>query len=256
MGKIPQKDIIAHENRMIKYKQFTEKSIENTTHYDDKNVDVTAPVIEKYKNTEIKVINADTVLAIMKTKCSGKLAALNFASYNSPGGGYLNGALAQEECLCLASNLYNVLSAFQPIYDSHKESNNNGLYENFVLYTPDIIFNELKKADIITSAAPNASFAKARYSVSNTDIMSVMKNRIDFVLMSAYKQEVDTLILGAFGCGVFGNNPIDVANIFKELLNDKYKNAFEKVIFAIPASQKNSNLKAFENVLKGQKDNK
>ena len=59
--------------------------------------------------------------------------------------------------------------------------------------------------------------------------------------------DVDTLILGAYGCGVFGQNPKEVAEIFKECLNTTHKSCFNKVIFAIPDGRDN-NLQAFEKV--------
>ena len=39
------------------------------------------------------------------------ICALNFASYKNPGGKFMDGSSAQEECLCHESILYEVLSA-------------------------------------------------------------------------------------------------------------------------------------------------
>ena len=61
---------------------------------------------------------------------------------------------------------------------------------------------------------------------------------------------VDTLILGAFGCGVFGQDPIEVATIFKEYLG-KYPFVFDKVIFAIP-NKESTNYLAFNEILNGE----
>ena len=57
----------------------------------------------------------------------------------------------------------------------------------------------------------------------------------------------ETLILGAYGCGVFGQDPRQVANIFKLYLKN-INCSFERVIFAIPESPNNKNLKEFKKV--------
>ena len=50
----------------------------------------------------------------------------------------------------------------------------------------------------------------------------------------AKEEEVNTLILGAWGCGVFGNDAEFVANSFKKELEEYYADTFENIIFAIP----------------------
>ena len=61
-----------------------------------------------------------------------------------------------------------------------------------------------------------------------------MRSRINAVLNIAYNMGVETLILGAFGCGVFKNDPLVVASIFREYLTTPYMGAFSNVIFAVP----------------------
>ena len=60
---------------------------------------------------------------------------------------------------------------------------------------------------------------------------TALKQRIRFVLDVAEYNNVDTLILGAFGCGVFSQYPRDVATIFNEELKT---HNFNKICFAIP----------------------
>lgn len=178
---------------------------------------------------------------------------LNFASYTRPGGGFLKGSIAQEECLCRDSNLYNVLEHFTDEYNYNYQEKmfNEGLYYNFAIYSPDIKFIDTKNNsyifdyDVITCAAPN----KGVYDKYNTDFQkyySELKKRIEFVLNIAYENCVETLILGAFGCGVFKNDPNIVAQTFKDLL-PKY--GFKNVIFAIPDTNK---LDIFKNVFNNQ----
>ena len=100
----------------------------------------------------------------------GKTAVLNFASYKNPGGKFMEGSSAQEECLCHASTLYNVLKQFPVYYQWNRVHNNRALYTNRALYSEDVIFlddsvcvygaePEQVKIDVITCAAPNFSAA-------------------------------------------------------------------------------------------------
>ena len=92
----------------------------------------------RYPDTEI--VNMDSVTAIFAKK-EGKTAVLNFASYKNPGGMFLEGSCAQEECLCHASYLYNVLSRYDATYYSLNRQNlNKSLYRNRALYTPNVFF--------------------------------------------------------------------------------------------------------------------
>lgn len=70
----------------------------------------------------------------------GKTAVLNFASYKNPGGKFMEGSSAQEECLCHASTLYNVLKQFPVYYQWNRVHNNRALYTNRALYSEDVIF--------------------------------------------------------------------------------------------------------------------
>lgn len=213
----------------------------------DTDIDV-APL---YNYMDIRVKQEDSVTAIFNQKNYKKMAVLNFASYKNPGGKFLNGSSAQEESLCHYSNLYNVLSEMKDnYYEPNKKRLNRALYNDNLLYTPGITFfssndkiltNKRQVCDVITCAAPNKTAAKRFQNVSNEAIIQACISRIDHVLQAAYHQRVDTLILGAFGCGVFGNEPNVIASIFFALLESKYERCFENVIFAIPMMSKFDN---------------
>lgn len=190
------------------------------------------------------------------------IAALNFASYKNPGGKFLEGSRAQEECLCHESFLYNVLRRFPGYYERNAERLNKALYENRALYTPSVCFfgqagnsssgNEVFcSISIITCAAPNKSAAQKYCNVSDEENHAALEDRIRFVLDIAEYHCVDTLILGAYGCGVFGQDPKEVATVFKKqlFLDDKNpRYGFRKVIFPIPYSEKDRNLETFRSV--------
>lgn len=104
----------------------------------------------------------------------------------------------------------------------------------------------MKFGDVITCAAPNKSAAQKYQNVSDEENTRVLRLRIKFVLDIAKNNQVNTLILGAYGCGVFGQDPKEVASIFKEYLENSHK-CFKKVIFAIPEGR-DGNLEFFKSV--------
>lgn len=201
----------------------------------------------------ITIEDMNTVQAACCYKNSSNMALLNFASYKNPGGMFLNGSMAQEECLCHASFLYNVLAQLDSSYYCWNRTNRNrALYKNRGLFTPGVIFENGKdvfSCSVITCAAPNKSAAQKYCKVTDAENSKVLESRIKFVLDIALSAGVDTLILGAFGCGVFGQDAYEVAEIFKKFLESKDYQKFYKVIFAIPKG-KDGNLEKFRTVFK------
>ena len=205
-------------------------------------------------NTNIIVDDIDSVSAIFKYNTKGKTTILNFASYKNPGGGFINGSKAQEECLCHNSFLYNVLKEYEnTFYEWNRKHLNKSLYLNRALYSKNILFfndktNEKTYCDVITCPAPNKKAAQEYSKITNKENYKVLEDRIRFVLEIAKENEVETLILGAFGCGVFGQDSREVATIFKKLIHNDYANVFKKIIFAIPSG--NNNYMNFKNIFK------
>ena len=151
--------------------------------------------------------------------------------------------------LCHSSFLYNVLSEFdEDYYEFNRLTKNFALYTNRALYSPDVLFvrgNEEVYADVITCAAPSKYTAKKYCGKSDYDCNSVMKDRIHFMLDIAKENNPYNLILGAWGCGAFGNDPEFVANAFKKELEEYYTSTFKNIIFAIPGG---TNYMAFKRV--------
>lgn len=246
---------IAHTKDMNgQYFDEIQESINNSQYYRGE-IEFDSPTRFDEVTTEISVEPLTTTDAIIKYS-TNNCVALNFASFKYPGGGFIKGSIAQEEAICHDSFLYNVLSAdkFKDMYAANrlKENQNNGLYTNFGIYSPNIVFEKYEqfdsvlqeaKCDIITVAAPNLS---AYNKGENAEYISTMHRRIKFVLDIAKRHNIETLILGAFGCGVFKNDPTFVSTIFRELLNSGNYN-FKKVIFAVPAGP---NYDAFEKTFK------
>lgn len=241
-------DYWKNRDKNIKHAKEWHDYIINNHSADTKDCISKSVIIEPRFNIEnktiIKVIKAVTVQAIFALRHEGKFGVLNFASFKNPGGKYIEGSLAQEESLCHFSNLYEVLSSDKfkdDFYGYNKEHLNNGKYESRLIYSPNIVFYDkdrvtTKTCDVVTCAAPNKTAIQKNSYLTDEEIEIVMKDRILNILDAFANNGVDTLILGAFGCGVFGNDPFSTAKIFKECLTDHfyYKNVFKKVFFAIP----------------------
>ena len=221
------------------YGQYIKNSIDNTIMYSEK--DMFSLKNDKNVATEIVVEGIDTVAATMNIYKENpgarrRVCVLNFASYKEPGGMFIEGSKAQEECICHESTLYPVLKEFNDTYYAqNNQAKNKALYLNRALYSPEIVFvhnNEAVLADVLTCAAPNFAAAKKYCNVSEDENLQVLRNRCEFVLDIMQANNVNVPILGAYGCGVFGQDAKVVATIFKELLM-KSEYTFEKVVFAV-----------------------
>lgn len=184
---------------------------------------------------EMTVLNIDSTEAVLQFPGA---ALLNFASYRHPGGGFITGAWAQEEAICHDSTLYNVLCKFDSFYAENEKKLNNSLYTDRAVFSPKIIFERNEKSaecDVITCAAPNFGAARGR-GITDSQNEAALKQRVDFVISIAEENGCDTVVLGAWGCGVFGQDPKLAARLFKERLT---ASSIKKAVFAIPGNNNN-----------------
>ena len=200
----------------------------------------------------VAVVDEDCVAAILE-RGRGRaqfcdLAVLDFASFTNPGGGYDRGTMAQEEALCAESFLYNVLSRNKDWYLENRRRNINcSLYRERALAVPAVRFARDKThayADVIVAAAPNADRARSEYGVKPDVLERSLRTRIRFVLAVADRLGHEKLVLGAYGCGVFGWDPETVAELFREELADG-AHAAREVVFAVPRVRYNENHEVF-----------
>lgn len=231
-----------------KYSKEIRDCIANTKVY---NPDHVFRKKSTYPETNILIKNSTTTgdNSVLSAYNKG-ITILNFASYKNPGGMFINGSKAQEECICHDSFLYNVLKEFPDYYEWNSQHKNKALYLNRALYSPNVLVNcdnEYKPCNVITCAAPNKSAAQKYANITDKENYSVLQSRIKFVLDVAAENDTDTLILGAYGCGVFGQDPREVANVFKYMIETYHKNSFATIVFAIPEGR-DGNLKAFRDV--------
>jgi uncharacterized protein (TIGR02452 family) len=188
----------------------------------------------------IEVVNSDSVSALTEFSKTGKTAVLNMASYKRPGGGVINGARAQEECLFRCSNLGHVISTdFYPLQDDEL------LWTKDAVFFKDVNYGYMKdvKVDVVTIAAINLNAQK----VDNYEELT--KNKIRLMLSIATKNNIDNIILGAWGCGVFGNEPSKMAKMFMDVIKEGY--SFDNIIFAIINDHNSvgNNYNEFKNII-------
>lgn len=195
---------------------------------------------------------------------------LNFASSINPGGGVLRGTTTQEEGICRISTLYPALATQMcegGFYQRHREWIKKGEMgrenRDDCIYTPDVMVfrndshdceilpeNEWFKVDVITCAAPDQRWNKdgTRFSPSPEELDRILTKRIDRIFKVAIKHGIEVLILGAFGCGAFGNSPTVVAKVFEKVLR-KYVSYFRVIEFAVySTSMEDKNYKAFSTI--------
>jgi uncharacterized protein (TIGR02452 family) len=211
-------------------KNLTDSTTSKHT-FDERN----PPRLTMFKDI-ISVINTDSVSAVVEYSKLGKTCVLNMASYKRPGGGVYNGARAQEECLFRCSNLIQVVpNSFYP------------LEENEALYTKEAIFFKDKDydymdpitCDVVTIAALRlhgviGEDGEMSYESDVTDYRKITKDKIRLMVSLAAQNGVKNLILGAWGCGVFKNDPTTMAQYFSEvLIGEGYSVDFDNIVFAI-----------------------
>ncbi len=204
-----------------------------------------------------RVENLSTVDAIFKLVQEGKknIGVLNFASAKNPGGGFLNGAMAQEESLAASSILYETLVAHEEYYRVNR-ANSSMMYTDYGIYSPDVVFfrdgrfalvEEPVKASVLTLPAVNMG----QVILKGEDVgqaEQVMFRRMKLALAIFADQGVKNLVLGAYGCGVFRNEPRKVAMWWKELLDGEMGSLFDSVFYAVLDRSRNqkSCIGAFE----------
>jgi uncharacterized protein (TIGR02452 family) len=189
-------------------------------------------------DTRFEVVNETTLSAARRQLDLGfRTVALNFASATSPGGGFLTGARAQEEYLARSSCLFQCIRD-NPMYGFHR-SNYDPIYTDYAIYSPDVpvvrddggaLLETPYTVSILTCAAPNA---KRVPSSQQHAILPAMWTRILKVLAIGLKHGHDAIVLGAWGCGAFGNDSAEIAALFHKALTGDFRGAYRHVVFAV-----------------------
>lgn len=228
------KQYTAPSGNVVDFSSSLDAALQGTKLYVPSEVIETKTI---FKIPKIEVVNETTSQAAVRLlKTTNKVVALNFASARNQGGGFLSGAIAQEEDLCRASGLYPCLKS-KPIFYNENILCDDCYYTDHIIYSPDVPFfrdddNKFLETtynlSIISAPAPNLRSAK---DVDEDKVVDTIFNRCKRILEIAGQHGHDTIILGAWGCGAFGNDPALVATCFAEALKDVP--VFSYVCFAV-----------------------
>lgn len=197
------------------------------------------------RDTRFEVTGESSLEAARRLTGAGPapVAVLNFASARNPGGGYLNGAQAQEEALCRASALYATLLRAPEFY-AHHRAERSPFYTDRVIHSPGVpVFRDDRgrlldppfTVGFLTSPAPNAGVIAARAPEDAGRVPAALASRVERVLETAAACGYRRLVLGAWGCGVFRNDPRQVAAAFRALLTGegRFARHFDEVVMAV-----------------------
>lgn len=192
----------------------------------------------------IEIRNESTLSGIERLLREGgaQVAALNFASANHPGGGFLNGSEAQEESLARSSGLYASLMQAGEFYERNRRDS-SPLHPDDMIFSPGCpvfrddagsLLNDVHCAAFVSSAAPNAGALKDARPHDLHLIQEILQRRAEYVLALMASQGYRHIVLGAWGCGVFRNDPQVVAEVLMKLLRSPdWTGRFSRVVFSI-----------------------
>lgn len=210
----------------------------------------------------------EAAMCQLELEPASKVAVLNFASGTNPGGGVERGSPAQEESLCRCSTLYPVLTACELLgstyYGRHRKLH-DARYTDSCIYTPHITvfksdtahperlpIGKWRQVDVISCAAPNLRAIQNGKGpgITSDELLELHKARGRKIFRVAANFKVDTLILGAFGCGAFGNPPDVVAQAYREIL-EEFDQHIPRVEFAIYCTPRDDwNYQAFAKIMR------
>ena len=242
------------------YSAKTRDLIENGAHYyvDGNKLFDDADAIRN-NDMSIEFINSGTCSAAYWFAMLGnvyRVAMLDFADAKRPGGWPDYGAPTQEEDMCRCTNMYLALASKTSAKHYYTPNNPLGVEDhldeaytdrmiylrNVTILKSDVDYNNVDPVDVdvIVSPAPCGKVP---------GVESIIYNRAKGILKTAYVNGADCLILGAWGCGAFGQNPKVVARCFANALRELP--LFKKVVFAFrptakPTPDKRSTKKIFE----------
>ena len=236
--------------------------------------EISVPDKDRYKNTAEVIVSKKRTLEAASVYNGLNICVHNFASATNPGGGVVRGSSAQEECLCRCSTLYFNLNSpdmWAGFYTPHRMEH-NPIHNDDCIYTPDVVViktdtanpilmpeNEWYKVNMITCAAPNlrekpsnmmnSGDGDIKVKITDDELLAIHEKRFTRILDIALVNNNDVVILGAFGCGAFENNPSVVAMAAKNVV-EKYIHAFRVIEFAVYCSPRDShNYDVFKSVL-------
>ncbi|NOK38438.1 TIGR02452 family protein [Corallococcus exercitus] len=244
VGIVERGEYVAPSGRLVRFREPVERALRGTVLYRPGDF-ARLPGPEPRVGSALRIEVTPEKTGAASRRCVevegvSDVVALNFASARNPGGGFLGGAKAQEEDLARCSALYPCLLTQRDYYDANR-AESSPLYTDHVIYSPQVPFfrdegltllEEPFRVSVITAPAPNAGSAERNAPHLLPRMREVLHARAIKVLQVAAHHGHRTLVLGAWGCGAFRNDPRDAADAFARAL-DTFPGVFERVVFAV-----------------------
>ncbi len=229
----------------------------------------------KVKDTIVSVSgdrSYQAAVRLHKGNPGARIAVMNFANAFHAGGGVTKGSSAQEECLCRTSTLYPLLyrKTLRDSFYRHHHELNTAKASDSLIYTEGVVVcktdedlpkrlpkEEWVTVDVITIAAPDlrvssnihAELVNGGTFMNDAELFGYHVKRAIHMLTCAASKGADILVLGAFGCGAFQNNPEVVARAYKVALQE-FPKVFKQIEFAVYCPPgKNENYEVFKRVM-------
>ncbi|MDR1013427.1 MAG: TIGR02452 family protein [Coriobacteriales bacterium] len=232
--------------------QAVAQSIRSTTVFSTEEIKAVENDVRRDTVYTVKALSTLDGAAWLRRQTGRVPTILNFASARRPGGGFENGAMAQEEDIAYRSSLYASLRSRSEYYRESLDDLREGLYFDKAVFTPGMVV--IRDADYrlvdpwdchcVSAPAPNRG-AALRNGTSEATVRAAMLRRIQLVLAVMAQTGASDIVLGAYGCGVFKNDPNCVAEQFHAVLVGQCQGIrFQHVLFAVP-NQCSPNHQAF-----------
>lgn len=217
----------------------------------------------RHEESKVVVIDQDCLEAAEEEIRNGakKVAVLMFASPLEPGGAMEEGNNGQEEDLCRRSDIFgfmwdqshfNASTSLYNLVDVNRPHQVDPQYcamtNNRMIHVPQVTVFRSGKNDsykmlekpfevgmLISPALDRPGYEKRDENMhyKREEDEEQLRKLIMTQLKVSYEENYDTVILGAFGCGAFYNPPELVASFYKRIIDEHFKGAFKKIVFAI-----------------------
>lgn len=235
---------VPYGGEWVDLRSSVQKAVEASTYFAAElwhPVVLPQPTFDELSTLEVRCCPVLAAAEQLSRREERALGVLNFASARNPGGGFTTGAEAQEESIARSSALYPCLTRHFDAFFVPSRRARSGAYTHDVIYSPrvpvirdaaGILLNEPYEVDFATAAAPNVGSLNSQGN-GHALAEEALRERIPRVLELFARHGVVDLVLGAWGCGVFGNRPSTVAALFKESLQTSFRGHFRNVVFAV-----------------------
>lgn len=235
------------QNRTVDIEPLVNHAVNGTRLYTPDELEQLPARFKRHAMATIfEVTKENSLQAIRRLKAKSlknpQVLCLNFGAPLQPSDGTEVNAIAHEGLLVRSSALRPCLLAAPQYYDYHRQHPTK-LYSDHIIYSPDVPFFKDNNgqptekpylASILTCTAVDALGVRQSELENQAQMASAMRVRIRKILTLSATLGYENLVLGAWGCGPFANDPEMMAELFREKLTDHYAGCFRHIVFAIP----------------------